>query len=343
LQINWVEGRTLRAYMFLAVLKPVLRFAIGCVLTAAVVLGEAATDALPKVGEIWMGGTENHGWYPEAFREGLRDLGYIDGKNITLVTRFANGDLRRASGLVDELLALKVDVLYVSVSIAHIAKNKTQTIPIVCPLFLDPVAEGLVVSLARPGGNVTGISWQVPEVSVKRVELLADAMPGVKRVAALVDVTDRGRSVDAEAIRLAAPRLGLKLRMFEFGGEHDLAHALASVAKFRPQALIVSWTGLTDFHHIRIAQFARSNRIPWISEPKHFAVAGALLTYGADTFATVKHGAAYIDKILKGAKAADLPIEQPTRFLLVVNQKSAKTLRIALPEAILLRADEVIR
>ena len=326
-----------------AVLRRLLQLAMGCMLGASVILGEAATDALPKVGEIWMGSTESHGWYAEAFREGLRDLGYIDGQNITLVTRFANGDLRRASRLVDELLALKVEVLYVSVSIAHIAKKKTQTIPIVCSLFLDPVAEGLVASLARPGGNVTGISWQVPEVSVKRVELLAEAMPGIKHIAALVDVTDRGGSVDAEAIRLAAPRLGLKLRTFEIRGNQDLAHALDLVAKARPQALIVSWTGLTDFHHKRIAQFASSHRIPWISEPKHFAVAGALFTYGADGFATVKHGAAYVDKILKGAKAADLPIEQPTRFLRVVNQKSAKTLRIALPEAILLRADEVIQ
>jgi putative ABC transport system substrate-binding protein len=312
-------------------------------LVASVVLAEAATDALPKVGEIWMGGTESHGWYPVAFREGLRDLGYVDGKNITLVTRFANGDLSRGSKLVDELLALKVDIFYVSTSIAHIAKKKTQTTPIVCPLFFDPVAEGLVASLAHPGGNVTGISWQVPEVTVKRVELLAEAMPGITRVAALVDVSDRGGSVDAEAIRLAAPRLGLKLRTFEIRGDQDLARALESVAKFRPQALIVSWTGLIDFHHKRIAQFASSHRIPWISEPRHFAVAGALLTYGADGFATVKHGAAYVDKILKGAKAADLPIEQPTRFLLVVNQKSAKRLRIPLPDAILLRADEVLR
>ena len=306
-------------------------------------LGKSATDDLPKVGEIWMGSAESHDWYPEAFREGLRDLGYVDGQNITMVTRFANGDSRTAIRLVDELLALKVDVLYVSVGIARIAKQKTQTTPIVCPLFFDPVAEGLVTSLARPGGNVTGISWQNPEASVKRVELLAEAMPGVKRVAALVDVTDRGASVDAEAIRLAATRLGLKLQTFEIRGNQDLAHALDLVAKARPQALIVSWTGLTDFHHKRIAEFASSHRIPWISEPKHFAVAGALFTYGADGLATVKHGAVYVDKILRGAKAADLPIEQPTRFLLVVNQKSAKTLRIALPEVILLRADEVIR
>jgi putative ABC transport system substrate-binding protein len=177
---------------------------------------------------------------------------------------------------------------------------------------------------------------------VKRVELLAEAIPGIELVAALVDVTDRGASVDAEAIRLAGPRLGFKLRIFEIRGDQDLAQALDLVAKARPQALIVSWTGLTDFYHKRIAEFASSHRIPWISEPKHFAVAGALLTYGADGFATVKHGAAHVDKILKGAKAADLPIEQPTRFLLVVNQKSAKALRITLPETILLRADEVI-
>jgi putative ABC transport system substrate-binding protein len=154
-----------------------------------------------------------------------------------------------------------------------------------------------------------------------------------------VDVSDRGAAVDAAAIRLAAPRLGLKLRMFEIHGAQDLAHTLDLISKYRPQALIVSWTGLTDFHHKRIAEFASSHRIPWISEPRHFAVAGALLTYGPDAVETVKHGAVYVDKILKGAKPADLPIEQPTRFLLVVNLKSAKALRVALPNPILLRAE----
>jgi putative ABC transport system substrate-binding protein len=333
----------MRAWMLPSVLEGVARLALTSLLVVSATLGDAATNPAPKVGAIWFGSPESHGPYDQAFRDGMRDLGYLDGQNVILVSRFAGGDPSKAAAQVVELLTLNVNVLFVSASVAHIAKKQTATIPIVCALFFDPVAEGLVASLAHPGGNITGISWQAPEVSAKRLELLLEANPGLKRVAALVDVSEPGASVDAEAIRLAARRSGLNFRVFEIHRSQDLAGTLKLIAKSRPQALLVSWTGLTDLHQKRIAKFASSHRIPWISEPRHFAYGGALLTYGPNVVETIKRGAVYVDKILKGAKPADLPIEQPTRFLLVVNLKSAKALGIQLPETILLRADEVIR
>jgi putative tryptophan/tyrosine transport system substrate-binding protein len=337
------DGMIMRASTLAWVLENLAPLVLASLLVVSATLGDAAANPAPKVGAIWSGSSESHRSHDQAFRSGMHDLGYVDGQNVILVSRFAEGDPSKAAAQVDELLALNVNVLFVSASPAHIAKKKTATVPIVSALFFDPVAEGLVASLAHPGGNITGISWQAPEVSAKRLELLLEVNPGFKRVAALVDMSDRGASVDAEAIRLAASRLGLKLRVFEIHRSEDLADTLGLIAKSRPQALIVSWTGLTDLHQKRIAKFASSHRIPWVSEPTHFAYAGALLTYGPNLVETIKRGTVYVDKILKGAKPADLPIEQPTRFLLVVNLKSAKVLRIQLPESILLRADEVIR
>jgi putative ABC transport system substrate-binding protein len=257
--------------------------------------------------------------------------------------RYANSDIGRLPVLVDELIALDVDVLFVTYRAVRAAKRATATVPIVSTAFYDPVAEGLVESLARPGGNVTGLSWQTPETSGKRLELIMQLVPGLERTALLFEPSDPGALLEANALRSAARRAGVTISLFELRNASDLAAVLAAMGRQRPQTLIVGHSAITVEHRERIASFAIRNGLPLVSEGSEFAEAGALLTYGPNVAESFRRAAHYVDQILKGAKPGDLPIEQPTKFDLVVNLKTAKALGLTIPQPMLLRASEVIR
>ena len=305
--------------------------------------GHADERRLPIVGELWYGNQVIAAPYQGAFRAGLREHGYVEGRNLTIVARYADGDSGVLPALAAELVAMKVDVLLVNNRTVGAAKRATTTLPIVCIGFSDPVAEGHVSSFARPGGNITGLSWQSPETSSKRLELALEVVPRLRQVAQLFDAADPSALVEATAARKAAEHVGLKVRGFAVHDTAELDAAFGTMEKSPPQALFVTHTPFTVVHRAQIMWFAASHKIPVISEGRDFAEVGALLTYGAYDFDLFKRGATYVDKILKGANPRDLPIEQAARFELVVNVKTAKALGITIPESVLLRADDVIR
>jgi putative ABC transport system substrate-binding protein len=298
---------------------------------------------LPTIGELWYVDAARMAPYQDAFRSGLRELGYVEGRTVTIVALHADGDPARLPRLASKLVAMNVDVMVVSVGAVDAAKRATATIPIVCPSFTDPVAEGHVSSMARPGGNITGLSWQSSETGGKRVQLAIEAIPGLRHLALLFDATDAAAIVEADAVRVAAQRAGLKVREFPVRNANDLESTVASMRNAPPQALIFPRTPLTSQHRDRIMQFAAAHRVPVVSEGRDFAEAGALLTYGVYALEIFKRGAVYVDKILKGAKPGDLPIEQPTTFELVVNLRTAKALGLTIPQSVLQRASDVIR
>ena len=296
-----------------------------------------------RIGELWFQDAAGAEPYHRAFRDGMQALGHVEGRNVTYITRHADGNSVRFPSLVAELIAAKVDVLFITYSAVPVAMHATNTIPIVSAAFYDPVAEGLVKSLARPGGNVTGMSWQSPETSGKRLELIMEVLPGLRRVALIFDPSDPGAVLDANAVRSAAANAGVRVAAFEVNDSRALDDALPAIESDRPKALILIHSALSVNYRERIVRFAIDRRLPLISEGRDFAEAGALLTYGPSIADMFRRGAVYVDKILKGAKPGDLPIEQPTKFELVVNLKTAKALGITIPQSILLRADEVIR
>jgi putative tryptophan/tyrosine transport system substrate-binding protein len=280
----------------------------------------------------------------DAFRQGLRDLGYSEGKNIQVEYRYAASNTERASSLVAELLQLKVDVI-VSPTFPgiHAAKQASKTIPIVMIINQDPVAIGMVESLARPGGNVTGVTRLTRELSGKRLELLKEIVPTLSRVGILLADTPTGRTSykDYEA---PARTLKLALQAMEVRSSNpDFEEAFQTAAKARVSALITVRNPLLIDNRNRIAELAIQNRLPSISEGSVFVGAGILASYSSDENDSFRRAAYYVDKILKGAKPADLPVEQPTKFELVVNLKTAKQIGLTIPSIVLARADRVIK
>jgi putative ABC transport system substrate-binding protein len=295
-----------------------------------------------KVGEIWMSNPHAAAFYREPFRAGLRELGYKEGANIQVIALYAGGDVRRIPGLVDELIAQNVDVMLVIGLAIPFAREKAPSIPIVCPSFFDPISEGFVTSLARPGGNLTGLSWQSSDSSGKRVELGTQLVPDLKRLGVIFADTDRGPILDASRTEEAAKRLGLRVKMYPFRDARSLDEQLAAVLKDRPPVLIAVDSSLAITHRERIASFATKSHIALISEGRHWTDAGAVLAYGPNAQEIYRRAATYVDRILKGAKPGDLPIEHPNKFELLVNRRSAEAISLKVPESILLRADEVM-
>jgi putative ABC transport system substrate-binding protein len=277
----------------------------------------------------------------EALRQGLRDLGYVEGKNFVFEYRYAEGRSERLPGLAADLVRLKVDLIIAPGDVAKVAREATGTIPIVMMSSDDPVRAGYVASLARPGGNVTGVTFIFDELAGKRLELLKEAVPAITRVAVLWNPTH----VDNEfqEMQAAARTLGLQLQSLELRAPSDLDGAFQAASRGRAEALTVTPSRLTAFLRTRIVALAAKGRLPVISGWREFAEAGGLLTYGPNRSEGARRAAAYIDKILKGAKPADLPVEQPTRFELVVNLKTAKALGLTIPQSIMVRADQVIQ
>jgi putative tryptophan/tyrosine transport system substrate-binding protein len=278
----------------------------------------------------------------EAFRQGLRELGYIEGKNILVEYRYAEGKQDRIPSLVAELVQLKVDVLVVtSLPAIRTATQATKTIPIVMVTTVDPVATGLVVSLARPGGNITGLTRLTRELSGKRLELLKEAVPRISRVGVLWDAARIGGLKEYEA---AAHALKIQLHSLGVRGPNpDLDGAFRDAAKGHVSALITV-TGTTLVRHPKkIAELAIKNRLPSMYEESSYVEAGGLMSYASSDVEQYKRAAIYVDKILKGAKPADLPVEQPTKFEFVINLKAAKQIGLTIPPNVLARADKVIR
>ena len=307
-----------------------------CLGTGAAIGGEAA--ALPTVGELWMGTPETAAIYRDAFHAGLRELGYRDGANVKLVTRYALGDLRRIPTMVDELVAERVDVVYLIPAAIRYARQRAPTIPIVSNVD-DPVAEGFAASLARPGGNVTGLAWQSPESVGKRIELANELVPGLKRVTMIFADSD---VMEANLVDQAMQHLGVHVQSLRCAIQ-VLSRMLSATLKERPQFIMVLVSALTITHRQRLASFAINARIPLISEGRDWAAAGALVAYGPNPLDMMRRTATYVDRILRGAKAAELPFGQPDKFELVVNRTTADAIGVRIPESILLRADLVIR
>jgi len=285
----------------------------------------------------------------EAFRQGLRDLGYIEGRNVVIEYRDAEGKLERLPALAAELVALKVDVIVSAGGTppALAAKQATRTLPIVFAFAGDPVKSGLVTSLARPGGNVTGSSMLgTAELVGKRLELLTQAVPGVSRVAVLRHpgfVSERADKDNLKAIDAAARALGVRLQVVEARGPADIDKAFADMTRARAGALAVTGSPMFTTERRRLVDLAAKNRLPAVYESREDVDAGGLMAYGPNWADLFRRAATYVDKILKGTKPADLPVEQPTKFELVINLKAAKTLGITIPQSLLARADEVIR
>jgi putative ABC transport system substrate-binding protein len=280
----------------------------------------------------------------DAFRQGLRELGYVEGRNMMIEYRSADGRGERFPDLAAELVRLKVDVILTRGTPAVMAaKNATGTIPVVMAASGDPILSGVVSSLARPGRNVTGLSAVVVEVSGKRLELIREVAPGVSRVAALFNMSNPNDALQWKEIETAAPSLRVQLQLLDVRKPGDFAGAFDAAVKGRAGALVVGLDALTWANHRPIVELAAKHRLPAIYGGREFVNAGGLIAYGVSYPHLYHRAASYVDKILKGAKPGDLPVEQPTKFELVVNLKTAKAPGLTIPPSLLQRADEVIQ
>ena len=299
----------------------------------------------PRIGVLYTGTPSTASQSSEAFRQGLREHGYKEGQNIVVEQRFGDAKPERLSELAAELVRLKADVIVTSTDEAIAAvKRQTQTIPIVMTASTDPVGTGFVSSLARPGGNVTGLTSMNPDLSAKKLEFLREAVPGLSRVAIMWNPDTRGNLLDYKATQEAARSLRLQLQSVEVSRADDIDRAFAALTAGRAQALIVVPSTLTLDNRGQIMTLAQKNRLPSIyGPPRALAEAGGLMVYGSSLDERWRRAATFVDKILKGAKPGDLPVEQPTKFELVINMKTAKALGLTLPPSRLRRADEVIQ
>jgi putative tryptophan/tyrosine transport system substrate-binding protein len=280
----------------------------------------------------------------EAFRQGLREHGFVDGQNIVLEFRFAAGRTDRLPALAAELVRLNVDVIVTESNAAALAaKHATQTVPIVMAIAGDPVKAGVVDNLARPGGNITGLTLIHPDLSGKRLQLLKEAVPRVGLVAVIWNPTSPASVELLRETEAAARSLNLKVHAIEVRAPADLDAAFKAVTDTSSSALFVIPDGIFDYNRTRIVEFAMKSHLPGVFPSQAFAEAGGLMSYGPQLAANLRRAAAFVDKVLKGANPADLPIEQPTKFELVINLKTAKALGLTVPQSLLLRADEVIQ
>ena len=279
----------------------------------------------------------------QAFRQGLRDLGWVEDRDLVIEYRWAEGRLDRLTDLAADLVRLGVDVIVSAGTPGpHAAKHVTRVIPIVMMAAGDPVASGLVVSLARPGGNVTGLSLMAPELGGRRLELLKETVPGLLRVGVLWNSYSLYPRLVMRETEMAAPTLGIQLESLELRVPEDLDKAFEAALLRQVGALMTVEDSLTVTHRARIVDFAAQSRLPAIYGFTEFVDAGGLMMYGADLRALFRRSATYVDQILKGAKPADLPIERPTKFELIINRKTARALGLTISPSLLRRADQVI-
>jgi putative ABC transport system substrate-binding protein len=320
-----------------------LTFALGGAVATA-----QQPKKVPRIGYLSSGGDPaRESSRAEGLRLALRELGYIEGQNIAIDYRHAEGKRDRAPELAAELVRLKVDIIVVAAGLGTIqaAKNATKTIPLIMTgEGIDPVKAGLVESLARPGGNVTGLTYLSGELGGKRLELLKEAVPKVARVAVLYDSASAAAVLELkEMLPVSARALRLTLQPWEVHSADDFDRVFAAMGKQRPDGLYVAVGPLTRDYGKRIASFALKSRLPSTYVYREDVDAGGLMCYGADIAESYRRVAYYVDRILKGAKPADLPVEQPTKFELVINLKTAKQIGLTIPQSMLYRADKVIK
>lgn len=279
----------------------------------------------------------------EGFRQGMRELGYAEGKDYRLEIRWGEGKLERMPALAAELVKMKVDVLVAFSSPAVLAaRDATRTIPIVMPVSSDPVGDGIVASLARPGGNITGLSLMAPELGAKRLQLLKEVLKKHQAVAVLWNPAYKGMNARFNEAKNAAPAVGMNVRSLEVRDLREMEAAFDAVTRDPPDGLLLLADPLTFSMRSRIVEFAREKNLPAIYETREFVDAGGLMSYGPNIVAMARRSAYYVDRILKGAKPGEMPIEQPAKIDLVVNLRTARALGITIPNSILQTADQVI-
>jgi putative ABC transport system substrate-binding protein len=280
----------------------------------------------------------------EGFRQGLREHGYLEGKNIVVEYRWANGNEERLRSLVSELIGLKVDLIVTSAPAAtQASKEATTTIPIVMVLVADPVAFGFVNSLARPGGNITGFAFLLPEISGKRLELLKETIPKLSRVAVLWNAANPYKETDLKEVQPVADALKVAVHTFRVREPNGFDDAFKAATKVRAEGLLTLDDPFTIAHRTRIIDLALRYKLPAVYAVRPFVDAGGLMYYGPDRVDQNRRAAIYVDKILKGTKPADLPVEQPTKFEFIINLKAAKQIGLTIPPNVLARADKVIK
>jgi ABC-type uncharacterized transport system substrate-binding protein len=322
---------------------------IGLLITLALglLVAPLAADAQPpgklyRIGYLGATPPLAHVW--DALLDGLRERGYHEGRNPIFERRFSEGHAERFPELAAELVRLRVDlIIAITTPAAIAAKHATQTIPIVIPTAIDPVGAGLVASLARPGGNVTGLSAIHPDLVGKRLELLKDVVPGLSRVVVLWNAANPAHASAWQETQAAARALGLQLHSQDVQRSQDLEGAFALTAQARPDALLVLGDSLIYMSEQQIAEFATQHHLPSMFGRRESVMAGGLMYYGSSPPDRFRRAADYVDKILKGAKPADLPVEQPMKFELVINLTTAEALGLTIPPTLLFQADEVIR
>ena len=327
----------------------IVRVALAATLALGLLAGPFVADAQPaskvqRIGYL-LGTSSTVSSRPvETFRQGLRGLGWVEGQNIVIEYRSAEGRYDRLPDLAADLVRLKVDIIVAPGTAATTAaKNATRAIPIVMIGVGDPVGLELIASLARPGGNVTGLTFSVGmETAGKGLELLKEALPKVRRVAVLTNPANPGQPLALKNVKAAARSLGMQLQLLEARGPDEFDGAFAAMAKERVGALLVVSEAMFNIHRVRLADLAARNKLPSMHGFREDAEAGGLMSYGPDLADLFRRSATYVDKILKGAKPGDLPVEQPTKFELVINLKTAKALGLTIPASVLSRADHVI-
>jgi putative ABC transport system substrate-binding protein len=307
------------------------------------VRAQQQSGKVPRIGFLTRASDASVAAQIDAFRQSLRDLGWVEGKSISIEYRDAEGQADRLPGLAAELVGLNVDVIVtVDTPPTQAAKRATSTIPIVIAVAADPVGAGLVSSLGHPGGNTTGLSLLAPETDQKNLEILKEILPKTRRVAMIVDPKNQGMMLRLNAIRTAALKLAIEIQSIPAPSPNELAGMLTAAAKDPPDALIVL-SPIYAAYRNEVVEFATKTKVPLSFDTSGLAgEPGALLSYGVDLSVLFRRAATFVDKILKGAKPADLPVEQPTKFELVINLKTAKALGLTVPPALIARADEVI-
>jgi putative tryptophan/tyrosine transport system substrate-binding protein len=299
---------------------------------------------VPRIGYVGAGSTATAGHHAQAFVQGLRELGYVEGQNIAIEYRWADGKLERLSGLMADLVQVKVDIIVSSATPAiRIAKQQTNIIPIVMAGVTDPVGAGFVDSLARPGGNITGLTHLAPDLTGKRLELLKEVIPRLSRVAVLWNPKQPGQALAYKESQIAAQSLRLTVISMEVQNREEIEKILSSTRKERTEAIFELPDPVIFANRELIAEFATKYRLPAMYSFREYVEAGGLMSYGTSFPGLFHRAATYVDKILKGAKPAELPVEQPTKFEFIVNLKTAKQIGLTIPPGVLARADRVIK
>ena len=325
--------------------KTILIWLLATVLLATVSIAQAQQPKkIPRIGYLTLGSSSPRSANEEAFRDGLHHLGYIEGQNVHVEYRYAAGEVGRLPELAAELVSLNLNVIVAAnTQSIDATRRATKTIPIVFPLTFDPVASGFVASLARPGGNLTGLTTLNQEVAGKRVELLKEVMPRISRVAVLRDPTNSGSLFALKETEAAANHLGIRLHILEVRSADELEGAIQAATRERAGSLIVIPDNLFVRRKGQIVDLVMKSRLPTMFGESESVEAGGLMYYGANLPDLFRRAATYVDKILKGAKPADLPVEQPTKFEFVINLKTAKQIGLTIPQSVLYQADKVIK